>query len=147
MSLIKEFKEFAVKGNMIELAIGIMIGAAFNGVVSSLVKDVLTPIIGLFTNGVDVSQYSFLLKEEIADAEGAITQQALILEYGLFLEKFIDFMIVAMVVFALVKFINSLKRKAEDEGDKTIAPPKDIQLLSDIKEELQKMNGVKSEAK
>lgn len=144
MSLIKDFKEFAVKGNMVELAIGIMIGAAFNGVVSSLVKNVMTPIIGIFTSGVDVSNYRWVIREEELDSTGELVKEPLIMEYGLFLESFIDFMIVAIVVFALVKFMNSLKRKAEDSGDKTVPTPKDIQLLSDIKDELTKMNSAKA---
>jgi len=116
MKMIKEFKEFAVKGSMIDLAIGIIIGAAFSGVVSSLVNDIIMPPIGLLLGKVDFSNLfitltggQFLTLEE-AKAGGAVT-----LNYGLFVNTLINFLIVAFAVFILVKQVNNFKRKLEKE--------------------------------
>jgi len=106
MGLIKEFREFAIKGNVMDMAVGIIIGAAFTGVVTSLVNDVLMPPIGALIKGVDFSSYGITLKAKEGDAP------AVVLAYGKFLNAVINFTIVAFVVFLLVKQINRLKRTA-----------------------------------
>ncbi|MDP8266800.1 MAG: large-conductance mechanosensitive channel protein MscL [Candidatus Aceula meridiana] len=113
--MFKEFKEFAVRGNVVDMAVGVIVGAAFGKIVSSIVSDVLMPPLGALTNGIDLSNHFIVLKGEgvyqtlaAAKAAGAIT-----LNYGVFLDNIISFLIVALVVFILVKQINRLKRKED----------------------------------
>lgn len=129
MQIIKEFKEFAVKGNVIDMAVGIIIGAAFGKIVSSLVADVVTPPIGFLLGGVDFSNLAITLK---AAAEGA---PAVVLSYGKFIQTVFDFMIVAGAIFVMIKGINSLKRKEKEAPE--AAPPepsKEEQLLTEIRD-------------
>ncbi len=105
MSIIKEFKEFAVKGNAVDMAVGIVIGAAFGKIISSLVNDVIMPPIGMLVGGVDFGSLAVILKQATP------TNPAVTLRYGLFLNNVIDFLIVAFSIFIMVKGINILKRK------------------------------------
>lgn len=132
MKLYSEFKEFAVKGNMVDMAIGIIIGAAFNKVIDVLVKKVMLPPLSLLTNGVNLQDKRIILKEAVkaTDTTKAIDEVAI--GYGAFGEAFLDFLIVGFTVFIVVKFMNGLKRKAHDTKDKTISTPKDIELLHKI---------------
>lgn len=140
MKLFQEFKKFAVKGNMIDLAIGIIIGAAFNKIVDVLVKKIITPPLGYLTAGVDLAELEWVIKAPEMAADGSITTPGVVLGYGFFIEAMIDFMIVAFTLFIVIKFINSLKDKAEDEANKEVPTPKDIQLLSEIRDEMRRMN-------
>lgn len=108
MSMIKEFKEFAMRGNVVDMAIGVVIGGAFGKIVSSLVNDVIMPPIGLILGNVDFSNLSVVLREKTADA-AAVT-----LKYGLFINTILDFVIVAFAIFMVIKQMNRLKKK-EDE--------------------------------
>ncbi len=112
MSVIKEFKEFAVKGNVMDMAIGIIIGAAFGKIVASVVNDVIMPPIGLLLGGVNFSDLVITLKAATADTV------AVTLNYGKFIQTVVDFLIVAFVVFLLVKTLNTAKRKQEAEEEK-----------------------------
>jgi large conductance mechanosensitive channel len=132
----QDFKEFAIKGNVIDMAVGIIIGAVFTTIVQSLVKDILTPLISVFTSGVDVSQKKIVLREAIAEGEGGAAVEAIELRYGLFMENVLDFLIVGLVVFMLVRIFNRLKRKGEDPKEKSTPTPKDIQLLTEIRDAL-----------
>lgn len=105
MSIIKEFKEFAVKGDAVDMAVGIVIGAAFGKIVSSLVSDVIMPPIGLLLGGVDFKNLKVVMKEAVLDAP------AVTLNYGQFINSVIDFLIVAFAIFMVIKGINSLKKK------------------------------------
>ncbi|HVU05692.1 MAG TPA: large-conductance mechanosensitive channel protein MscL [Polyangiaceae bacterium] len=115
MSLAKEFKEFAMKGNVVDLAVGVIIGGAFGKIVSSLVADVVMPVVGLFVGGVNFTTLAVTLKEA---KEGS---PAVLLKYGQFLQNVFDFLIIAAAVFAMVKLMNSLKRK--EEAAPPPAPP------------------------
>lgn len=128
MSIIKEFKEFAVKGNALDLAVGVIIGAAFGKIVSSMVADVIMPPLGLLIGGIDFSSFALTLKP----AEG--DKPAVLLHYGLFLQNVFDFLIVALVIFGFVKLINTIKRKQEETPKLTA----DQQLLTEIRDLLQK---------
>lgn len=139
----QEFKNFAVKGNMVDLAIGIVIGAAFNKIVDVLVKKIIMPPLGYLTAGVDMTDLEWVLKEPVKAADGSVADPGVVIGYGFFLEAMMDFMIVALTLFFVIKFINALKDKAENEKDVTVPTPKDIQLLSDIREEMRKMNSSK----
>jgi large conductance mechanosensitive channel len=131
MSVVKEFREFAVKGNVVDMAVGIIIGGAFGKIVSSLVGDVIMPPIGVLLGGVDFSSLAVTLKQ--ASGETA----AVTLGYGKFLTAFVDFLIVAWAVFLLVKGINALKRKKEEAPAAPPAPPEDVKLLTEIRDLLQ----------
>lgn len=139
--LLKDFKEFAVKGNVIDLAVGVIVGAAFSKIISSLVSDIIMPPIGLLTNGVDFSKAKILLKSADVDEAGKVIEEAVYLKYGNFVNVVVEFTIVAFCVFIVVKLFNSLKRKAEDTNNKETPTPKDIELLTDIRDLLQKQNG------
>jgi large conductance mechanosensitive channel len=114
MSLIKEFREFAVKGNVIDLAVGVIIGGAFGKIVSSLVGDVVMPLIGLVVGGVDFTALTITL------AEGQAGKTPAMLKYGAFLQNVFDFLVVAAAVFAMIKVINRMKRKQPEAAP---APP------------------------
>ena len=136
MKIINEFKEFAIKGNMIEMAIGIIIGASFNNVINILVKNILTPPLSLLSEGINFNQRKIILRNK---TEG-ISQVSI--EYGLFLETLIDFLIVGFTIFVVVKFFNRLKNKSNDLNDKTVSTPKDITLLNEIKLILKQQNDI-----
>ncbi len=140
---LQEFKNFAVKGNMIDLAIGIVVGAAFNKIVDVLVKKIIMPPLGYLTAGVDMKELELVLKDPILAADGTVTDPGVVIGYGFFLEAMMDFLIVALTLFFVIKFINALKDKAENEKDETVPTPKEIQLLADIREEMRKMNSSK----
>jgi len=123
MSIVQEFKEFAVKGNMLDMAVGIIIGAAFGKVVSSLVADVIMPPLGLIIGGIDFSAMGVLLKE------GAGSIPATVLRYGAFIQALVDFLIVAMAIFLMIKGINRLRRKKEEEVPAAPAPPPPQEVL------------------
>jgi len=125
MSMLKEFREFAMKGNVVDLAVGVIIGGAFGKIVSSLVADVFMPVLGLITGGINFADMAITLKE----AEGKTP--AVLLAYGKFLQNTFDFIIVAFAIFLLVKGINSLKRKQEAAP---AAPPAQEVLLTEIRD-------------
>ena len=131
MRLIKEFKEFAVKGNMIDIAIGVIIGASFNKVVDVLVKQVFMPPLSLLTNGVNFTNKKLILREAVFENGLAITEEIAI-GYGELVEVVLDFLIIALTVFLVVKAINIIRNKAEDPKDVTVKTPKDIELLNEL---------------
>jgi large conductance mechanosensitive channel len=128
MSVIKEFKEFSMRGNVLDLAVGIIIGGAFGKIVSSLVNDVIMPPIGVMLGGVDFSNLGITIKEA---AEGA---PAVILKYGMFINTIIDFLIVAFAIFLLIKGVNSLKKKEAEAPAAPAAPPRQEVLLGEIRD-------------
>ncbi len=128
MGMIKEFKQFAVKGNMIDMAVGIIIGAAFGKIVSSLVADVIMPPIGVLIGGVNFTALKLTLKP----AEGDVA--AVTLNYGNFVQVAIDFLIIAWAVFLMVKAINTMKRKEEAAPAAPPAPSKEVVLLGEIRD-------------
>lgn len=134
MKILKEFKEFAIKGNMFDMAIGIIIGVAFNKIVSSLVNDVLLPAFSMVVGKVNLQSLSIVLQEKQIDANGEIVQDLVELKYGNFIQVTMDFLIIALVIFAVVKVINNIRRKGEDVKDQTVATPKDIELLTEIRD-------------
>ncbi|OQW96383.1 MAG: large-conductance mechanosensitive channel [Verrucomicrobia bacterium A1] len=140
MSIIKEFREFAIKGNMIDMAVGIIIGGAFGKIVSSLVADVLMPPLGMLMGGVDFADKMITLREA---AEGVTAVQ---IKYGAFINNTIDFLIVALAVFMMVKAINKLKRQeAAAPTPPAVPPPPTVQetLLAEIRDLLKKRSVAK----
>ena len=128
MKIIKEFKEFAVKGNMIDMAIGIIIGASFNKVINVLVKNIFLPPLSLLSDGITLDKKKLIIRSE------KINQTEVAIEYGLFLETLIDFLAIGITVFIVVKFFNSMKNKAHDVSNNEIKTPADITLLGEIKD-------------
>ncbi|HEA3199277.1 TPA: large-conductance mechanosensitive channel protein MscL [Aeromonas veronii] len=128
MSLIQEFKAFAARGNVIDMAVGIIIGAAFGKIVSSFVGDVIMPPIGLILGGVDFSDLAVTLKA----AEGVTP--AVVIAYGKFIQTIIDFLIISFAIFMGLKAINTLKKKQEEEAAAPAGPTKDQELLTEIRD-------------
>lgn len=128
-NFIAEFKKFAVRGNVIDLAVAVVIGAAFNNIVSSLVNNIITPSMGLLMGGINFSGLAFT----VGDAE---------ISYGAFIQAIVDFIIIALVIFIVVKAINRLKDKAEKEPHEkgAIEPPEEIKLLREIRDNLKNHN-------
>ncbi|WP_179218250.1 large conductance mechanosensitive channel protein MscL [Dokdonia pacifica] len=139
MKLFQEFKEFAVKGNMIDIAIGVIIGAAFNKVIDVLVKEVFLPPLTYMTDGVTIENKKWVLKEAVVD-NGAIISEEIAIKYGKLLEVSIDFLIIGFTVFVIVKFMNRLKNKAQDPKNEKVRTPKEIELLDKISNQLEKQN-------
>jgi large conductance mechanosensitive channel len=128
MSILKEFKEFAVKGNAVDMAVGIVIGAAFGKIIASLVADVIMPPIGVLVGGVDFTKLAFILKEASGDVH------AVTLNYGNFIQSLVDFTIIAFAIFMMVKLINKLKKQ---EASAPAAPPEPTTedfLLTEIRD-------------
>lgn len=140
MGLIKEFKEFAVKGNMIDMAVGIIIGTAFNRVVDVLVKQVVMPPLSLMTDGINFADRKIILRDGVPLGENVEGTEEVAIGYGALLEASIDFMIIGFTIFLVVRFMNRFRKKAEDPKNKTVETPKNIQLLSDLKDLMKEQN-------
>ena len=137
--MLKEFKEFAMKGNIIDLAVGVIIGGAFGGLVNSVVNDILMPFIAMLTGGADFSNKFVQLTDVPAAATLAAAQEAgPTLAYGNFITLLINFLIIAWVLFLVIKAINSMKRTAEEAPAAPEAPTKDQELLMEIRDALKK---------
>jgi large conductance mechanosensitive channel len=132
MSMVKEFREFAVKGNMVDMAVGIIIGVAFGRIITSLVNDVVMPPLGLLIGGADFSELAIVLQQATEETE------AVLLRYGLFINQVIDFIIIAFAIFMVIKAMNRLKRKEEALPAQPPAPSKEQQLLEEIRDLLKK---------
>lgn len=136
MSIVKEFKEFAMRGNVIDLAVGVIIGASFGKIVTSLVDDIIMPPIGYIMGGIDFADKKIVIKD--ADVANKVAEVSI--KYGNFLNTLIQFLIVAFCIFLMIKFINSLKKKQQVE--EAIAPPtKEEVLLSEIRDILRSQKG------
>ena len=126
--MLKEFKNFAIKGNVMDLAVAVIIGAAFGKIVSSLVNDVIMPVIGLIVGGIDFTGLKIVLNPAVGDtAEVAIL-------YGAFIQTIVDFLLIALSIFFVVKLLSKLKKKEEAKPAQAPAPPKDILLLTEIRD-------------
>jgi large conductance mechanosensitive channel len=132
MGLIQEFKEFVNRGNVVDLAVGVVVGGAFGKIVSSLVADVITPIIGLAAGGVNFTSLSIKLG-------GSDPAKPVLLNYGNFLQSIFDFLVVAFAIFMFVKAINNLQKKKEEAPAPPAAPPKEEVLLEEIRDILKNM--------
>lgn len=133
MGFIKEFKEFAMRGNVIDMAVGIVIGGAFGKIVSSLVSDVVMPAVGVLVGGVNFTDLKIMLKAAVIEGGETITP-AVTLNYGTFIQEIFDFLVIAFAIFVMIKAINSLKRKKEEPAPAPAAPPADIVLLEEIRD-------------
>lgn len=121
MGILKEFKEFAMRGNVMDMAVGVIIGGAFGKIVSSLVDDVIMPVIGVLTGGVDFSKLSLM----VGDVE---------VKYGMFIQNIIDFLIIAICIFSMIKVMNSISAKKKEEPAAPAEPSNEEKLLSEIRD-------------
>ena len=132
MKIINEFKEFALRGNMIEMAVGIVIGASFNSVVDSLVKNILLPPLSMLSQGINFQEKKIILRQATE------SYSEVSIEYGLFINNMVDFTIVGFTIFLVIKLFNSLRKKSEDISDESVETPKQIILLTEIRDLLKK---------
>jgi large conductance mechanosensitive channel len=140
MGMIQEFKQFAMRGNVVDMAVGIIIGGAFGTIVKSLVDDVIMPPIGMLTGDVDFKQLAWHLKQPVVDAAGKVTSPGVAINYGSFINNVITFLIVAFAVFMLVKGMNEAQARllGGDPPSPVPPPPEDILLLRQIRDSLKK---------
>jgi len=134
MSFIKEFKEFATRGNVMELAVGIIIGSAFGKIVSSLVADIIMPPIGLIVGGIKFTDLKLRLKDAVVDSTGKEIQDAVALNIGNFIQTVFDFLVIAGAIFIIMKVMNTLNRTKQKEPPPTPIPSVEVQLLTEIRD-------------
>ena len=142
MSLIKEFKEFAMRGNVIDMAVGVVIGAAFGKIISSLVDDIIMPLVGVATGGMNFTDYKFVIQQAVIDGTTQeVIKPEVTLNWGTWLQTIVDFLIVAFCIFIAIKAINQLKRKeAEPAPEAAPEPTKEEVLLTEIRDLLKEKN-------
>lgn len=138
MGVLKEFKEFAMKGNVVDLAVGVVIGAAFGKIVNSLVSDVIMPPIGWLLGGVNFTDIKLKLSEDVLDATGKVTQAGVNVNIGNFLQTVFDFLIIAAAIFMLVRAMNKMKKEEAAAPSAPPAPTKEELLLTEIRDLLKK---------
>ena len=133
----EEFKKFAMRGNVIDLAVGVVIGGAFGKITTSIVNDIIMPVIGVLTGGLNFGDWKIVLKQAVLDAEGAVLNPEVAITFGNTISVILDFIIIAFAVFCLVKGINSLHRKEEEAPAAPPAPPEpsaEEKLLTEIRD-------------
>ncbi len=139
MGMMKEFKEFAMRGNVVDMAVGIVIGGAFGKIVSSFVADVVMPPLGLLIGGVDFSALQFILKPEVLNEAGEVLTAAVSVNYGSFIMTVLDFLIIAWAIFMVIKAMNSMKKKKEAASPPPPpGPTREETLLTEIRDLLKK---------
>ncbi|MEO7250974.1 MAG: large-conductance mechanosensitive channel protein MscL [Arenimonas sp.] len=136
MGMVNEFKEFAMRGNVIDLAVGVVIGAAFGKIVSSLVDDLVMPLVGKLIGGVNFSDLALVLTPATLGPDGKELAAAVLLKYGAFLQSIINFLLIAFAVFMAIKVINRLQRKRELPATEPAPPAEEILLLTEIRDSL-----------
>ena len=141
MGFFKEFKEFAMKGNVIDMAVGVVIGAAFGKIVSSLVDDIIMPLVGVATGGINFTDYKIVLQKAVMDGQEVITPEVT-MNWGAWVQTIVDFLIVACCIFVMIKFMNNLRKRAEKAQKEEeaasaaapAAPTKEEELLTEIRD-------------
>lgn len=139
-NFLNEFKEFAMKGNVVDMAVGVIIGAAFGKIVTSLVNDVIMPAIGMLTGGINFTDYKWVIQQGVKNGEEVITPEVAI-TWGAFVQTVFDFLIIAFCIFVAIKFINKLKREPEAAPQEPAAPAEpseEVKLLTEIRDLLSK---------
>jgi large conductance mechanosensitive channel len=137
MSVLKEFKEFAMRGNVVDLAVGVIIGGAFGKIATSVVNDIIMPPIGYVLGGSKFSDLAFILKAAVMDGE-VIKEPAVSINYGNFIQVIIDFLIIAFIIFMMIKTINTIQRKKEEAPAPAAEPTDEVKLLGEIRDLLKK---------
>ena len=139
--ILQEFKQFAMRGNVVDMAVGIIIGGAFGKIVSSIVADLIMPAVGLLVGGVNFTDLKITLKHAVMEGDKVISP-AVSINYGNFIQVTLDFIIIAFAVFLLVKGVNALSKKKEEAPKAPAAPPADIQLLTEIRDLLKNLGNI-----
>lgn len=134
---LSEFKEFAMRGNVVDMAVGVIIGAAFGKIVTSLVNDIIMPVIGVLTGGVNFSDKKFVIQQAVANGETIVTPEVAV-TWGAFVQTVIDFIIIAFCIFVAIKAINRLKRPEPEPAPEASAAPTQEELLTEIRDLLKK---------
>lgn len=135
MSFIKDFKDFAMKGNVIDMAVGVIIGAAFGKIVSSLVDDVIMPLVGVATGGINFTDYKWVIQPEVKDAAGEVITPLVSLNWGTWIQTVVNFLIVAFCIFVMIRFMQRMRRKQEVEVEAAAeVPSKEEELLTEIRD-------------
>jgi large conductance mechanosensitive channel len=139
MGFLKEFKEFAMRGNVVDMAVGVIIGAAFGKIVSSLVNDVIMPPIGYILGGSKFTDMAITLKPAVMEG-AAVKEPAVMIHYGNFIQVVVDFMIIAFIIFLMIKLMNTVMKKKEENPAETVSPEpsEEVKLLSEIRDLLKK---------
>lgn len=135
---LNEFKEFAIKGNAIDMAVAVVLGAAFGAIVNSLVNDLIMPCVGVLLGGVDFAQLAITLKDAVVGADGTVEKEAVLFSYGKFINTIISFIIISFTIFLLIKSLNAAKRKKEEEIVAAPEPSAEEKLLTEIRDLLKK---------
>lgn len=138
MGMISEFKEFAMKGNVVDLAVGVIIGAAFGKIVSSLVDGVIMPVVGNFVGGVNFRDLAYVMKDAVIGPDGKEVAAAVAIQYGAFLQTVIDFAIIAFVLFVVIKVMNRLKKAEAAAPPAPAETPEEVLLLREIRDTIRK---------
>ncbi len=134
MTFFKEFKEFAIKGNVFDMAVGIIIGSAFIKVVNSIVADFIMPVLSIFVGKINFQDLEYVFQKAELDEKGTIINAAITIKYGNLIQSSIDFLIIAFCIYIVVRMFNKLRKRSENEEDGTVATPKNIELLSEIRD-------------
>ena len=134
---LQEFKEFALKGNVIDMPVGVIIGAAFGKIVTSLVNDIIMPAVGMLTGGVNFSDHKWVIQQAVMNGAEVVTPEVAV-TWGAFIQTIIDFLIIALCIFVAIKFINKLKRQPEPAPEPAPAGPTQEELLAEIRDLLKK---------
>ena len=136
--LLSEFKEFALKGNVVDMAVGIVIGGAFGKIVTSLVNDIIMPPISMLFNTESIGSLKVVLRQAVVDAQGVEQAAAVSLNYGSFIQTIVDFLIIAFCIFLVIKGLNKMRRQKEAEPAAPAEPAEDVKLLTEIRDLLSK---------
>lgn len=141
MGFLKDFKDFAMRGNVLDMAVGVIIGGAFGKIVSSLVNNVIMPLLGKVVGGIDFTSLKWVLAPEVLDAEGNVVSAGVEVEYGIFLQNTLDFIIIAFCVFVMVRVVNKLiNSKKKESKPAVVETPADVKLLTEIRDLLREQN-------
>ncbi len=142
-NFVKEFKEFAMKGNVVDMAVGVIIGAAFGKIVSSLVDDIIMPVIGVATGGINFTDYKWVIQKAVMDGQEVLKPEVT-MNWGAWIQTVVDFIIVAFCIFVMIKFINNMRKKVEKAKEEvapaTAAPSKEEVLLTEIRDLLKEQS-------
>lgn len=136
---LSEFKEFAMKGNVVDMAVGVVIGAAFGKIVSSLVNDIIMPLVGVATGGMNFTDYKWVIQQAVMDGQEVINPEVS-MNWGAWVQTIVDFLIVAFCIFVMIKFINNMRKRMEKQKEEEVAaaavaePTKEEQLLTEIRD-------------